>query len=92
MAVLLLLLQMLAVCGRLLILMADCSQWQSANKCGGAHTMARTASIGIRVEPPIKAAAEKAANDDRRTLASFMEKLLVEWLEAKGYLPKAAAK
>lgn len=51
--------------------------------------MARTASIGIRVEPEVKAAAEKAAGDDHRTVASLVEKLLIEHLKAKGYLPQA---
>ena len=49
--------------------------------------MARTAAIGIRVEPEVKEAAEKAAAADRRTLASLLEKVLVEWLEANGHLP-----
>ncbi len=48
--------------------------------------MTRTAAIGIRVEPRIKEAAEKAAKDDRRAVASLVEKLLVEHLEANGYL------
>jgi hypothetical protein len=52
--------------------------------------MARTAAIGIRVEPNIKEAAEKAAAADRRTVASLVEKVLVEWLTEKGYLKKAA--
>lgn len=50
--------------------------------------MNKTASIGIRVEPATKIAAEKAAADDHRTLASLIEKLLVEHLKAKGYLTK----
>ncbi len=53
--------------------------------------MARTASIGIRVTPAVKAAAEKAAADDRRPLASLIEKLLVEHLEKNGYLSPGAA-
>ena len=53
--------------------------------------MARTASIGIRVNPIVKKAAEKAAADDRRTLASLIEKVLVEWLVEKGYLKRGAA-
>lgn len=53
--------------------------------------MAKTAAIGIRVEPVIKEAIERAAADDRRTLASLVEKVLVDWLEAKNYLPKGAA-
>jgi hypothetical protein len=48
--------------------------------------MTRTASIGIRVEPDIKAAAEKAAEADHRTLASLIEKLLIEHLRENGYL------
>lgn len=50
--------------------------------------MTRTASIGIRVEPDIKAAAEKAAADDHRTVASLIEKLLIEYLRQQGYLKK----
>ena len=50
--------------------------------------MPRTASIGIRVELDIKAAAEKAVADDHRTLASLIEKLLVEYLREHGYLKK----
>lgn len=53
--------------------------------------MARTASIGIRVEPAVKEAAEQAAAADRRTLASLIEKLLIEHLEKAGYLPGRAA-
>jgi hypothetical protein len=40
------------------------------------------------VEPEIKAAAERAAADDRRTVASLVEKVLVEYLEREGYLKK----
>lgn len=53
--------------------------------------MARTASIGIRVEPVLKKAAEKAAAADRRTVASLIEKLLVEYLVREGYLKAGAA-
>ena len=53
--------------------------------------MPRTAAIGIRVDPSVKEAAEKAAASDRRTLASLMEKILIEWLETNGHLPKGAA-
>ena len=48
--------------------------------------MPRTASIGLRTDPEIKQAAEKAAKDDRRTLASLVEKALVEHLKKQGYL------
>ena len=44
--------------------------------------MVKTAAISLRVEPELKAALEAAATADRRTLASFIEKLLAEWVEA----------
>lgn len=50
--------------------------------------MARTASIGIRVEPEVKEALESAAKADHRTVASYIEKLLIEDLKAKGLLWK----
>lgn len=46
----------------------------------------RTASIGIRVTPEIKEAAEKAAAADRRTVAGLIDKLLVDYLRANGFL------
>jgi hypothetical protein len=48
--------------------------------------MAKTAAISVRVPDNVKAAAEKAAADDHRSLASLVEKLLTEHLKAKGYL------
>lgn len=50
--------------------------------------MAKTAAIGIRVEPTVKEAVEKAADADHRTTAGLIEKILVEWLRANGFLPK----
>jgi hypothetical protein len=40
----------------------------------------------------VKAAAEKAAADDSRSMASYVEKLLVEHLREKGYLADQSAK
>ena len=54
--------------------------------------MVRTAAIGLRVEPHIKEAAERAAADDHRTVASLLEKVLVEYLKMNGYLPAIAKK
>lgn len=48
--------------------------------------MAKTPSLGIRVQPETKAALEQAAKDDLRSVSSLVEKILVEWLRAKGYL------
>ena len=49
--------------------------------------MVRSAAIAVRVEPKIKQAAEKAASEDHRSVASLLEKLLVEHLRKTGYLP-----
>jgi len=46
----------------------------------------RTAPLGLRLLPSVKSALEKAAAEDRRPVASYVEKLLVEHLKAKGYL------
>ena len=48
--------------------------------------MTRSASIGIRVEPDLKAAVEKAAKDDGRTVAQWIERLMTSTLREKGYL------
>ena len=48
--------------------------------------MAKTSAISVRVPDAVKAAAEKAATEDCRSLASYVEKLLTEHLKAKGYL------
>ena len=47
----------------------------------------RTAAFQVRMRPSVKAAAERAAADDNRSLASLMELLVIEHLRAKGYLP-----
>lgn len=53
--------------------------------------MARTAALGLRIEPILKEALENAAKADRRTVASYVEMLIVADLEAKGFLPRGAA-
>ncbi len=50
--------------------------------------MPKTASIGIRVDPTVKAAAEKAAAADGRTLANWIERLMAQKLREQGYLKK----
>jgi predicted HicB family RNase H-like nuclease len=47
----------------------------------------RTATIGFRVEPHVKEAAERAAAKDRRSLSSLLEKILMEFLAAQRLLP-----
>jgi hypothetical protein len=49
----------------------------------------KSATLNLRIEPAIKEAAEKAAEDDRRSVTSLVEKLLVDYLRKKGYLLKA---
>jgi hypothetical protein len=48
----------------------------------------RTALIAFRVEPTVKSAAEQAAADERRSVSSFMEKMLVAYLQRRNYLPR----
>ena len=40
----------------------------------------------IRFEPPVKAAIEKAAKGDKRSISSLVQKVMEDWLKAKGYL------
>ena len=48
--------------------------------------MAKSSAISVRVSDIVKAAAEKAAAADSRSVASYVEKLLSEHLREKGYL------
>ena len=48
--------------------------------------MARTAPLGFRVTEELKAALERAAKNDRRSVSSLCELVLEEWLQANGYL------
>lgn len=48
--------------------------------------MARTAAISVRVEEDLKAAVEKAAKEDGRTVAQYVERVLVTHLKEKGFL------
>ncbi|MCJ2010923.1 hypothetical protein [Methylobacterium sp. J-076] len=46
----------------------------------------KTAVFQVRMRPSVKAAAEKAAAEDNRSLAALIESLMIEHLKAKGYL------
>jgi len=48
----------------------------------------KSAVFMIRMKPSVKAAAEKAAEADNRSLAAYIETLLEGHLREKGYLPK----
>jgi hypothetical protein len=42
--------------------------------------------LGFRVNPEMKAALGSAAKDDARSVSSLAQKIITEWLKAKGYL------
>ena len=45
----------------------------------------KTATLNLRIAPELKAAAEKAAADDNRSLTSLFETLLLSHLRDHGY-------
>jgi hypothetical protein len=46
-------------------------------------TELKTAQVNLRLEPSLKAAAEQAAKEDRRSLTSYIEKLIEDDLRTK---------
>ena len=48
--------------------------------------MAKNVTIAVRLEEAIKAAIERASQDDKRSLSSKVAVVLEEWLRANGYL------
>jgi hypothetical protein len=42
--------------------------------------------VSFRIRADVKAAAEKAAVDDHRSLSSLIEKVLADYLKQQGYL------
>jgi hypothetical protein len=48
----------------------------------------KIAQVNLRIQPSLKAAAEKAAAADQRSLTSLVEKLLVDYLKKRGFLAK----
>lgn len=52
----------------------------------------KTATINIRMEPELKQLVEKAAADDRRSITTLLEKLLVDYLRERGYLSQDKSK
>jgi hypothetical protein len=53
-----------------------------------AEKRLKTAQINLRMDPKLKALADKAASDDQRSLTSLIEKLLADHLRQHGYLKK----
>jgi len=50
------------------------------------RTKADLRPVSFRLSPEIKAAAEKAAKDDHRSLSSLLEKLVADHLKRARYL------
>ena len=46
----------------------------------------KTATLNLRIDPALKAAADKAAAADQRSLTSLVEKLLTDYCRKGGYL------
>jgi hypothetical protein len=54
--------------------------------------MIQTKPFGIRLALETKDAIRQAAEDDARSQASLIEKILRDWLKGSGYLPPIAKK
>jgi hypothetical protein len=54
--------------------------------------MGQTTPLGVRVDQDTKNALKRAADDDDRSQASMIERILKEWLREHGYLQPAAKK
>lgn len=52
----------------------------------------KTAQVNLRVDPKLKALADKAAREDQRSLTSLIEKLLADYLRQHGYLKAEGTK
>ena len=51
----------------------------------------KTAIVQLRLTPTLKAAIERAAAADHRSVNAYMEKLATEHAEKNGYLRRSAA-
>ena len=50
--------------------------------------MPKTPSVGVRLDPEVKAALEKAAAADARKLSSLIAKIVSEWVRRNGWLKR----
>ena len=50
--------------------------------------MVKSHSLGIRLPPEVKDALEGAARADVRSMSSMAEKILTDWLQQNGHLPR----
>jgi hypothetical protein len=58
----------------------DTEQKSPSKPATGVRREKRTAPLGLRIAPSLKAAVEKAAQADQRSVTSFVEKVLIERL------------
>jgi len=63
-------------------------QCQSNRLLMAGMAQRKTTQYYMRMDPEVKEAAEKAASDDRRSLASLIEKLLTDYCKEHGYLKR----
>jgi hypothetical protein len=52
----------------------------------------KTETLNLRIDPELKQAAMRAAEDDRRSLTTYIEKLIEDDLEARATAPKRGRK
>jgi hypothetical protein len=52
----------------------------------GKRIEARTAAISVRVRPAVKSALEQVAKADDRTMAQYVERLIIGHLRERGVL------
>jgi hypothetical protein len=50
--------------------------------------MAKTPPLGVRLDPAVKAALEKAAEADDRPLSALIAKIVAEWVRREGWLKR----
>ena len=53
-----------------------------------AEKRLKTAQVNLRIDPELKALADKAAAADQRSLTSLIEKVLTDYLRQNGFLKK----
>jgi hypothetical protein len=49
--------------------------------------MRKSEQMAIRLPAETKAALERAAKDEIRSMSSLVERIVTDWLRAHGYLP-----
>ena len=63
-----------------------------ARKAAAAPAPMKEASVTFRSYPDLKAALERAALEDGRSVSSLVDRVLRAWLIERGHLPKPKAR